>query len=178
MSNEFTERTLRLAIARATAAFRAPCLERKFGQSCTDLAIEISDQKREAGRLSDAAAALEDDAEALRRDAAFELGFAALNAISNLAGAARTASVVAKVIAARSVRGLSRQEIFDLLGAFGPLATFAATVKAAVDLIEAERLADEADRLSADGERLGDELLDAVDRYDSAGCGSGDDLQS
>lgn len=180
MSNEFKGKTLEGAVARATASYRSggAGVERKFSDSCTDLALEISDLKREVGRIGDEVSDLENDAEALRRDAFFELGFAALNALSNLAGAARGASAIAKLIAARSVRALTREDVFDLLGAFGPLATIGAAIKGVVDLIEADRLADKADRIANNGQRLGDDLLDAVDAYDRAGCGSGAHLQS
>lgn len=76
------------------------------------------------------------------------------------------------------MRALTRDDIFDLLRAFGPLATIGAAIKGVMDLIEADRLADKADRLANDRQRLGDELLDAVDAYDRAGCGSGAHLQS
>lgn len=45
-------------------------------------------------------------------------------------------------------------------------------------MIEADRLADKADRIANDGQRLGDELLEAFDAYDLAGCGSAAHLQS
>lgn len=98
MSNEFKGKTLEGAIARATASYRPEDarVERKFGETCTDLVLEIGDLKREVGRLGDEVSDLENEAEALRRDAFFELGFAALNALSNLAGAARSASAAAK----------------------------------------------------------------------------------
>lgn len=82
MPNEFKGKTLEGAVARATASYRPgdAGAERKFGDSCSDLVLEIGDLKREVGRLGDEVSDLENEAEALRRDAFFELGFAALNA--------------------------------------------------------------------------------------------------
>jgi hypothetical protein len=92
MTNEFTDKSLPPAIRRATEVYRdrRSRIERKFGRSCADLVLEIASLQREIGRLSDELSSLEDAAEDLRRSAVFELSFAALNAISNLAFSGRS----------------------------------------------------------------------------------------
>ncbi|OFW98700.1 MAG: hypothetical protein A3E78_12725 [Alphaproteobacteria bacterium RIFCSPHIGHO2_12_FULL_63_12] len=45
MTNEFNDKSMQGAIRRATAAYRKSCsaVERKRGESCTDLVLEITD---------------------------------------------------------------------------------------------------------------------------------------
>lgn len=180
MTNEFNEKSLRDAISRATAAYRKPrgAVEKKRGESCTDLVLEITGLQREIGRLSDDASRLEDEAEDLRRRAVLEVGFAVLSALGGLAGSARGFAIAGKIIASRSVRNLTRGDVLDLLSFLGPIGSAIQALSAARDFAEADRLSGLADRLVSNGERLGDELLDAIEEYDLSGCGPGDRLRS
>jgi hypothetical protein len=180
MSNQFNEKSLTRAISSATAAYRhrSAGIERKRGGTCTDLVLEITGLQREIGRLSDDAMRLEDDAEELRRRAGIEIAFAVLSALGALAGAARGFAITARVLASRSVRGLTRGDVLALMSFLGPIGAAIQVLVAARDFEEADRLADRADQLVSNGERLGDQLLDALVAYDRDGCGSGDRLFS
>ena len=180
MSNEFNNKSLQGAVGQATLSYRRrrACPENKGGESCNDLVLEISGLQREAGRLSDEASRLEGEADDLRRRAFLDLGFAGLAALGSPASAARGAALGLRMIASRSARSLTRRDVYDLLSLFGPIGAALQAVIAALELAEAERLSDLAEDLISSGERLGDELLAAVEGYERSGCGAADRLQS
>ncbi|MGE0408706.1 MAG: hypothetical protein AB7P23_05515 [Amphiplicatus sp.] len=180
MANEFKGATLEEAVRAAVAMEtrrRTPRLGNYAGDGrCNDLILEISDLKREAGRLSDAAARLEREADALRRSAARTLTTAALSALAGLAGSARGVSAALRILSQRSVRSISRGDILGLLSLLGPLGAAAGALYAASDLLKARQLADDAEEIERRAESIGDDLLTAVDQYDRIGCGAEQDI--
>lgn len=173
-SNEFTGATLFEAARNATAAYDGKVhREFKNQRECNDLILQITALQRELGRLTDEIESLEDEAERLRDSAKLELALTVLAAISSLSGAFRAARIIMRRLRKRDPRKLSEREILDLLSLFGPIGSAAAALHAASQLREAQSLARRAEEIERNGERLGDEMLMAVEEYRGLGCGGG-----
>ncbi len=177
-NNEFAGRTLEEAAQKATAAYRAKKFESKNRGRCTDLSLEISSLKSQIGRIGDRAEHLADAAEQLQRSARVELALSALVGLGSLARGLRGLALIIRRIRNKDISRLSKRDIVDVLAALGPIGSGIAAAFAIHQLIEAQRLARQAEAVERNAEQLGELLLDAVSDYSRLGCAAARRLRS
>jgi len=171
-SNEFTADSFAGAIRKATAAYdRSQMCEVKNQRRCNDLIVEINGFTRQATRFADEAERLEDDAEGLRREAR-DAGLIALaSALGGVIGWAFKAKRIARTVGRMRKGNFSRETILEFLQIFGPIGSAFSFLRAVEKIREAEELLRRAQDLNDRAESVGEDLLQAVDEYDSIGCG-------
>ena len=78
-----------------------------------------------------------------------------------------------KIIDRAVSRNITRNQALELLKAIGPIGAFINIIAAIDNFREAAELERRAQEIERRGNRLGRELLSAVDTYNSIGCGVG-----
>lgn len=180
MSNEFNGATLAEAIRAATAQERRKRCAFEKKDICTDLAIELSDFKREATRAEDRAADLRREAESLadlaRQEASEALLDAALAAAGYFGSAARAWRRM------RSIRNLGDLRWGDYLRLLpfigGALSSAHNALNAVRNSFKSKALAQKAREEQLAAEQLGDEIVRIADEYSRSGCDAAHRLTS
>ena len=170
-SNEFRGMSPQDVIKRATATYRrAPLVEHK--DLCSDLAVRLSDVKREAGRALDRVEALERDADALAEAARRSALVAVVSAATAASGFFGTAARALRAFRSiRTLRELERRDVIALVPVFGGAFLGAVSALDSIkDFREADRLRREAEREMRRADSLGDEIIRLTDDYDRSGC--------
>lgn len=175
-SNEFKGADLKDAVRKATAAYRQPEIE--LTDVCSDLAIRLSDFKREAGRAADRAETLRREADRLASSARQAARDALLNAALAAAGYFGAAARALRRL--QSIRHLSELRWGDYLRLIpfvgSAFAASANALKAVKDSLEAETLSRKADDEEREAEQLGEEIVRIADEYTRSGCGENRNL--
>lgn len=171
-SNEFKGANLAEAVRRATVAYGRKRLMIEHKDICRDLAMRLSDFRREAGRAEDRAEDLQRDAEALAQSARREANEALIGAAVAAAGAFGTAARTLRMF--QSLRTLKQLTVRDWAGLIpvigGAYLAASSALNAVRDTRDAEKLARQADQESLRADQLGDWIEYLEREYLNSGC--------